>query len=104
MNIGTIEISNEKLEALCIKWRIRRLALFGSARSGQLGPESDIDLLADFDPGEQWSLMDLAHAEAEFANVFGRRVDLVDKHSLQRSPNWIRRDAILGSAEEIYAA
>lgn len=104
MNIGTIEISHEKLGALCRKWQIRRMALFGSAQSGEFGPESDIDLLVDFEPGEQWSLMDLVRAEAEFAGLLGRRVDLVDKRSLERSFNWIRRDAILESAEEIYAA
>lgn len=98
------EVSNRELDALCRKWRINKLALFGSALTGQLRQDSDIDLLAEFEPGEQWSLMDLARAEAEFAGLFGRRVDLVDKGSIQKSTNWIRRDAILKSAKVIYAA
>ncbi len=104
MEIALGEVSVEDLGALCLKWRISRLALFGSALSGQLGPDSDIDLLVEFEPEEQWSLLDLVRAEAEFADLFGRRVDLVDKRSLERSSNWIRRREILESAEEIYAA
>lgn len=103
MTVGTLEISDESLRALCRKWRIHRLALFGSAQTGRLRPDSDIDLLVEFEPGEQWSLMDLVRAEAEFARLFGRHVDLVDKGSLQHSSNWIRRDAILKTAEVIYA-
>ncbi|MBI2889992.1 MAG: nucleotidyltransferase domain-containing protein [Nitrospirae bacterium] len=104
MTLGTLEVSSEALRTLCRKWRIHRLALFGSALTRQLGPNSDIDLLVEFEPDERWSLMDLVRAEAEFADLFDRRVDLVDKNNLQRSSNWIRRDAILKSAEVIYAA
>jgi hypothetical protein len=87
---------------MCRKWKIRRLELFGSARSGRLRPDSDIDLLAEFEPDEQWSLMDLARAEEEFSLLFGRAVDLVDRKGLERSANWIRRDAILRSTEVVY--
>lgn len=104
MKIANIDLSDLTLRALCRKWKIQRLELFGSARTGQLGPDSDIDLLAEFEPDEQWSLMDLARAEDEFASLFGRRVDLVDRKNLERSENWIRRDAILRSAELVYGA
>lgn len=104
MRIGDVEVPDEALGEMCRKWKIRRLELFGSARTGRLGPDSDIDLLAEFEADEQWSLMDLAGAEEEFALLFGRRVDLVDRKSLERSANWIRRDAILNSTEVVYAA
>lgn len=104
MRIGTVQVSGEELGALCRKWRIKRLAIFGSALSGHLQPDSDIDLLVDFEPGERWSLMDLVRAEEEFAVLFGRHLELVDRRSLQRSSNWIRREAILGTAKVIYAA
>jgi uncharacterized protein len=104
MVIGMSEVSDETLKALCRKWRIRRVAVFGSALSGELRPDSDIDLLVDFEPDEQWSLMDLVRAEEEFGSLFNRRVELVDRKSLQRSSNWIRRDAIFETAEVIYAA
>ncbi len=104
MRIGDIEVPEEILREMCRKWKIRRLELFGSARTGRLGPESDIDLLAEFEPDEQWSLMDLARAEVEFSLFLGRKADLVDRKSLERSANSARRDAILGSAEVIYEA
>jgi uncharacterized protein len=104
MKIENTEISHEALSSLCQKWKIRRLELFGSARTGRLSPESDIDLLAEFEPDEQWSLMDLARAEEEFSALFGRGVDLVDRKALESSTNWIRRDAILRSTEQVYGA
>lgn len=104
MTIGQIEVSNDALAQLCAKWRIRRIALFGSALRGDMCPDSDVDLLVDFEPGEKWSLLQLATAEQEFASMFGRKVDLVDRASLARSQNPYRRDAILESAEVVYGA
>ena len=104
MRIGAMEVPDEALQRVCRKWKIRRLELFGSARTGQIGPDSDIDLLAEFDADEQWSLMDLARAEEEFSLLFGRTVDLADRKNLQRSVNLIRRDAILNSTEVVYVA
>lgn len=104
MTIGQIEVSNDALADLCAKWRIRRIALFGSALRGDMCPDSDVDLLVDFEPGEKWSLLQLATAEQEFASMFGRRVDLVDRASLMKSQNPYRREAILNSAEVVYGA
>lgn len=104
MILGPLEISEEALAALCDKWRIRRLWAFGSVCTPHFGPDSDVDLLAEFGPGENWSLMDLVRAEQEFAALFGHRVDLVDRSCLEQSENWIRRNAILDSAEIIHAA
>ncbi|RIK09906.1 MAG: nucleotidyltransferase [Acidobacteria bacterium] len=104
MKIAGVEISDKSLNRTCQKWKIRQLALFGSALVGTLAPDSDIDLLVDFDTGEQWSLMDLVRAESEFSSLFARRVELVDRKNLERSANWIRRNAILDSAVTVYAA
>ena len=102
MRIADIELSDEVLRATCCKWKIRRLELFGSALTGSLRTDSDIDLLADFEPDENWSLMDLVRAQDEFSSLLGRKVDLVDRQSLMRSSNWIRRNSILESAEVVY--
>ena len=59
MTVGTREVSMEQIAALCRKWRINRLSLLRSALTGDLRPDSDIDLLAEFDPDDQWSLMDV---------------------------------------------
>jgi len=100
MRIGNLEIPDKTLRRMCRKWKICRLELFGSAQTGRLRPDGDIDLLAEFEPDEQWSLMDLSRAEEEFSLLFERRVDLVDRKNLERSENWIRRDAILHSTRE----
>lgn len=102
MRIADIEISDKDLRMACRKWKIHKLELFGSARTGQLRPDSDIDLLAEFEPDEQWSLLDLVRAQEEFSLLFRRKVDLVDRANLLRSTNWIRRDAILSSTEVVY--
>jgi uncharacterized protein len=104
MRIGDIEVPDEALREMCRKWKIRRLELFGSARSGRLGPYSDVDFLAEFEADEQWTLMDLARAQEDFSMLLGRKVDLVDRKNLERSANLIRRDAILNSTEVVYAA
>jgi predicted nucleotidyltransferase len=104
MRIGDMEITDGALQSMCRKWKIRRLELFGSARTGRLGPHSDIDLLVEFEEEEEWSLMDLARAQEEFSLLLGRKVDLVDRENLERSANSIRRDAILTSTEVVYAA
>jgi predicted nucleotidyltransferase len=103
MRIGDMEIADGALQSMCRRWKIRRLELFGSARTGRLGPDSDIDLLVEFEEDEEWSLMDLARAQEEFSLLLGRKVDLVDRKNLERSANPIRRDAILTSTEVVYA-
>jgi uncharacterized protein len=103
MRIGDTEVPDQAVMALCRKWKIRRLEVFGSALT-RMTPGSDIDLLVDFESGERWSLMDLAGAEVEFGYLLGRRVELVDRRSLERSENTLRRDAILNSSEVLYAA
>ena len=104
MTLADIQIREEALKALCRKWKIRRVELFGSALRGDMTPESDVDLLVEFEPDEEWSLMDLAKAQGEFSRLLNRRVDIVDRANLRRSANWIRREAILSSAEVIYGA
>jgi hypothetical protein len=104
MKIGDVEVPDVAFRAMCRKWKIQRMELFGSARTGRLRPDSDIDLLAEFEADEQWSLLDLARAQEEFSELLGRKVDLVDRKNLERSNNLIRRDAILNSTEVVYAA
>lgn len=78
--------------------------MFGSALRDDFGPESDIDLLVTFAHGADWSLLDLVRMERELAELAGRKVDLVDRRSIVRSQNWLRREEILGTAVSLYAA
>ena len=68
------------------------------------GPESDIDVLVSFLPEAEHGLLDLVAMEEELGRLHGRKVDLVSRRGIERSRNYIRRRAILDSAEVIYAA
>lgn len=62
---------------------VRRLALFGSAARGEDRPDSDIDLLAGFDPARRLSLLDIVHIENHLSDLLGRRVELVEEGGLR---------------------
>ena len=99
-----VSIPGSRLVSFCRDRGIKRLAIFGSALRADFGPESDIDLLVEFEPDRTPGLFDFARIEQEFADLFGRKVDLVSRIGIERSRNYIRRAEILGSAETIYAA
>jgi predicted nucleotidyltransferase len=101
MDLG---ISPEKIVEFCRRWKISRLAVFGSALRGKLRADSDIDLLATFASDADWSMFDHYRMEDELVTILGREVDLVSKEAIEESANPIFRREILGSAREIYAA
>ena len=101
MDLG---ISTEKIVEFCRRWKISRLAVFGSALRGNLRPDSDIDLLVTFSPDAEWSMFDHYRMEDELVKLLGREVDLVSKVAIEENPNSIFRREILESAREIYAA
>ena len=98
----SLRLPHEKVAAFCHRWRISSLELFGSALRDDFGPDSDVDLLVTSEPDAPWSLFDFVQMESELEAVLGRPVDLVERTSIERSDNWIRRRAILGSAEPLY--
>jgi hypothetical protein len=89
------------LAALCRRHHIRRLALFGSVLKGTERPNSDVDLLVEFEPGRKPGLIAIAGMERELSELLGgRRVDLRTKEDLSR----YFRDDVERSAEVQYAA
>ena len=72
----------EQLQALCRRWKIRELSLFGSQARDDAGPDSDVDLLVEYEPAADWSLLDTARLRAELAELFGRPVDLVRERNV----------------------
>jgi hypothetical protein len=72
----------DRLTALCRRWKIRELSLFGSTARGEARPDSDIDLLIEYEPGADWSLLDTVRLRAELAELFGRPVDLVRERNV----------------------
>jgi uncharacterized protein len=89
------------LEALCRKWKVRELALFGSVLREDFAPGSDIDVLVTFDPDASWSAWDLIGMREDLQNLLGRSIDLVEKAALR---NPFRRREILRSHQVVYAA
>ncbi len=92
------ELPREVLADFCRRHHIRRLALFGSALRGQLRPDSDIDLLVEFEPGHTPGLLGMARLERELSALLGRKVDLRTPNDLSR----YFRDEVLREAEVQY--
>lgn len=96
--------ASDQLAAFCRRWQVTRLAVFGSVLRPDFRPDSNIDLLVTFAPDAQWSLLDHVRMQDELSELLGRPVDLISQRGLERSANYIRRKAILETAETIYAA
>ena len=96
-----IDVDRERIEAFCRKWKIREFALFGSVLRDDFRPDSDVDVLVVFDPDFQPALRDWLDMEDELEAMFGRKVDLVEKGSVE---NPFKRRHILRSNAVLYAA
>ncbi|MCY7277239.1 MAG: nucleotidyltransferase domain-containing protein [Phormidesmis sp. CAN_BIN44] len=100
-----IPIDYEKVVEFCQRWRIIEFALFGSVlRDDFRLDSSDIDVLVSFAQDAHWTLLDWVDMEEDAKKIFGREVDLVSRRGIERSRNYLRRKAILDSAQVIYAA
>jgi predicted nucleotidyltransferase len=93
----------DAISAFCRRWNIREFALFGSALRDDFKDASDIDVLVQFREGMRYTLFDLARMSQDLEEIFQRNVDLLDRRAVESSPNHIRRDNILQSAQVIYA-
>jgi uncharacterized protein len=94
-----IEMPRERIAEFCQKHHIRRLSLFGSVLSDEFAPESDIDVLVEFEAGQVIGLLRLAGMEIELSEMLGRKVDLRTPEDLSR---YFRKE-VLDSAEVQYA-
>jgi len=75
---------------------IMRLSLFGSVARGDASSESDVDLMAEFDPAKEFSLLDMVGLENRLADILGVRVDLIPERNLKdRSRERVAREAVL---------
>ena len=99
MTISGLEIDALALEQLCRRHRIRRLSLFGSRARGEAVPESDIDLLVEFEQGSRVGLR-LITVQDELSAFFGLPVDLCTEGFL--SPHF--RGRVVREAISLYAA
>lgn len=96
-----LPIDQGVLEALCRRHHIKKLSLFGSTLKGTAGPDSDIDLLVEFEADRSPGLIALAGIEIELSELMGgRRVDLRTPQDLSRH----FREEVVRSAAAQYAA
>jgi len=99
-----IEMPKEQIAHFCRKWKIVELSLFGSVLRDDFRPDSDVDVLVTFSPDADWSLLDHMAMEEDMSAMLGRKVDLVTRKAIERSENYIRRKAILETAQLYYVA
>lgn len=96
-----IQYSLAEIERFCKRWQVTEFAFFGSVLRSDFQGESDVDVLVSFAPGAPWSLFELIRMEDELSEIFGRKVDLVEREGLR---NPYRRKHILSNREVIYEA
>lgn len=96
----SLKLDEATLARFCEQHGIRRLALFGSQLKGSAKPDSDIDLLVEFDPAHIPGLLGIASMEIELCEMLGRKVDLRTAQDLSRH----FREEVMRTAEVQYAA
>ena len=94
-----IEIDKQKIAGFCRRHHIRRLALFGSVLREDFTPDSDVDVLVEFDP-EHIPGLAFFEFQDELSEMFGRRVDLSTAEDLSK----YFRKRVLSEAEVQYDA
>jgi len=88
------------LGRVCLAYHVRGLWLFGSVLRPDFRPDSDIDVLVEFDPSAHIGLIALASLQRQLSDLFGRHVDLVPLRGLKPAV----RDEVLTARELVYAA
>ena len=93
-----IEIPPDRVAEFCRRHHIRWLALFGSVLRDDFRPDSDIDVLIEFEADRRYTYFTLAKLEQELGDLLGRRIDL----HIPKSLHPFLRDKVLGQAEAVY--
>lgn len=95
-----IEIPADKIADFCRRHHIRRLSIFGSVLREDFRPDSDADVLIEFEPEAQVGFIALSQMQRELSELLQRPVDLVPREGLKP----LIREAVLSSSEVVYAA
>ena len=93
-----IRVPRDQVADFCQRHRIRWLALFGSVLRDDFRPESDVDVLVEFEPDERYTYFTLAQIQEDLSSLLGRKVDL----HIPKSLHPFIRDKVLGQAEAVY--
>ncbi|MBD2122596.1 nucleotidyltransferase family protein [Trichocoleus sp. FACHB-262] len=103
MTIKAIDLPMEKIAEFCDRWQVIEFALFGSVLRDDFRPESDIDVMVQFHPEAHPTFSTLDQMETELKTIFHRDIDLITRQGIKTSRNYLRRQAILSSAQVVYA-
>jgi predicted nucleotidyltransferase len=90
-----VELQPQQIEAFCVRNHIRKLSLFGSVLTDRFRPESDVDVLVEFEPDKVPGYFDLAGMEMELTEMLRRKVDLRTPQELSR---YFRDTVVAGAA------
>jgi predicted nucleotidyltransferase len=93
-----IELPLDEIAAICRRYPVRELAVFGSALRDDFREDSDIDLLVELDPNVTFGLFGFFDLSDDLSTALGRPVDRVSKNGL----HWAIRDSVLESTMVIY--
>jgi predicted nucleotidyltransferase len=104
MSTTAIDIPIEQIAEICERFHDVDFSLLGSVLRDDFRADSDIDVLVTFHPEARTSLFDLVDLQEELKALFGREVDVITRPGIEQSENYIRKSAILGSAQQIYVA
>ncbi len=96
-----IDIPKDEIAAFCRRKGIKRLALFGSVPHDDFTPDSDVDVLVEFE-ADRTPGLEFISVQDELSEIYGRKVDLHTYSGVENSPNWLLREEILNSAEAVY--
>jgi len=95
-----VTLDRNKLAEFCRRHYIRKLSYFGSVLRDDFGPDSDVDVLVEFDPDHVPGLLRLAGMEIELSELLGRRADIRTAEDLSR----YFRDEVRATAQAQYVA
>lgn len=101
MNLNNLNIDHSRLADICRRFHVVKLEAFGSFTRGDAGPDSDLDILATFEPGTRLGLQ-YVELQQELEALFRRPVDLLTRFAVEHSPNKYFRRFALRSTEPIF--
>ncbi|MEI6840479.1 MAG: nucleotidyltransferase domain-containing protein [Methanomicrobiales archaeon] len=90
-----LPLSEEVIQEFCRKWNVCTFRFYGSIMRDDFRPDSDVDVMVEFDHSKRTSFFDLDTMREELESLFGRKVDLADRRSVEQSENYIRRKGML---------
>ena len=99
--LAGLGVSPETIADFSRRWKVKEFSLFGSAARGEMRPDSDVDVMVEFEPGglpHGWGYIDMI---LELEDLFGRPVDLMTKGVIE---NPFRRRSIERDLTVVYAA